>query len=198
MMTRSIDARSGWLLLGLTLVVGACGAPADAPVSLRATVDTVDGVKRLGYPETGAPQLAWRLDTAAVIGGYGAESEEYQFDQVNSGSLAGDRSGALYVIDRVGMRVLGYDTEGAFMGSWGREGSGPGELQMPVGLGVGQGDTLWVLDGSHQRITLLPTDSDARPASIPFPPGSSMMGGRIIPVSDGAYGVFAMFSFRPG
>ena len=25
-----------------------------------------------------------------------------------------------------------------------------------------------------------------------------MMGGRILPVADGAYGVFAMFSFRPG
>ena len=142
--------------------------------------------------------LAWNLDTVAVIGGYRAEAEEYQFDQVGSGSLAGDRSGGLYVIDRAGMRVLGYDREGSFAGSWGREGSGPGELQMPVGLGVGPGDTLWVLDGSNQRITLLPTDSDAEPASIPFPPGSSMMGGRIIPVGDGAYGVFAMFSFRPG
>jgi hypothetical protein len=69
---------------------------------------------------------------------------------------------------------------------------------MPVGLGVGQGDTLWVLDGSNQRITLLPRDPEAEPASVPFPQGSTMMGGRIVPVTDGAYGVFAMFSFRPG
>ena len=69
---------------------------------------------------------------------------------------------------------------------------------MPTGLGVGRADTLWVLDGSNQRITLLPLDSGAEPASIPFPPGSSMMGGRIIPVADGAYGVLSMFSFQPG
>ena len=198
MKTRLIETRISWLVLGLTLLVGACGEASDAPIGLQAAVDTVDGVRRLAYPESGAAQLAWQLDTVSLIGGFGADSEEYQFDQVGPGSLAGDASGDLYLIDRTGMRVLGYDRAGAFLGSWGREGAGPGELQMPIGLGVGRGDTLWVLDGSNQRITLLPLDSGAEPSSIPFPPGSSMMGGRIIPVVDGAYGVFAMFSFRPG
>ncbi len=198
MKTRLIEPRASWMLLGLTLLVGACGEPADEQISLRAAIDTVDGVTRLAYPEEGAAQLAWQLDTVALIGGFGADSDEYQFDQVGPGSLAGDESGGLYVIDQTGKRVLGYDRGGAFIGSWGREGSGPGELQMPVGLGVGRGDTLWILDGSNQRITLLPLDSDSEPGSIPFPQGSSMMGGRIIPVTDGAYGVFAMFSFRPG
>jgi len=198
MKTRLIAPRPSWMLLGLALLVSACGEAADEPIALQAAVDTVDGVRRLAYPESGAAQLAWQLDTVSLIGGFGADSEEYQFDQVGPGSLAGDASGDLYLIDRTGMRVLGYDRAGAFLGSWGREGAGPGELQMPIGLGVGRGDTLWVLDGSNQRITLLPLDSGAEPSSIPFPPGSSMMGGRIIPVVDGAYGVFAMFSFRPG
>jgi len=165
---------------------------------LEAVTDTVEGVARLTYPETGAGEMPWRLDTAAVIGGYEAQGEEYQFDQVSPGSLAGDAAGNLFLIDMTGKRVLGYDPTGTFLGSWGREGSGPGELQMPVGLGVAETDTLWVVDGSNQRITLLPRDEEAEPASIPFPPGSSMMGGRIIPVADGAYGVFAMFSFSPG
>ncbi len=198
MKTRLIAPRPSWMLLGFALLVSACGDAADEPIALQAAVDTVDGVRRLAYPESGAAQLAWQLDTVSLIGGFGADSEEYQFDQVGPGSLAGDASGDLYLIDRTGMRVLGYDRAGAFLGSWGREGAGPGELQMPIGLGVGRGDTLWVLDGSNQRITLLPIDSEAEPSSIPFPPGSSMMGGRIIPVVDGAYGVFAMFSFRPG
>ena len=165
---------------------------------LEAVTDTVDGVTRLTYPETGAQALGWRLDTVAVIGGYGVEADEYQFDQVGPGSLAGDPLGNLFVIDQTGKRVLGYDTGGSFIGSWGREGSGPGELQMPPGLGMGSADTLWVLDGSNQRITLLPRDPEAEPASVPFPQGSTMMGGRILPVADGGYGVFAMFSFRPG
>jgi hypothetical protein len=185
-------------LVALIVSAGACGESSTESITLRAAVDTVDGVRRLSYPAEGAARLAWRLDTVAVIGGFGADSEEYQFDQVGPGSLAGDESGGLYVIDQTGKRVLGYDPAGKFTGSWGREGSGPGELMMPTGLGVGRGDTLWVLDGSNQRVTLLPRDPAAEPTSIPFPPGSSMMGGRIVPVRDGAYGVFAMFSFRPG
>jgi hypothetical protein len=198
MKTRLIEPRLSWMFLGLTLLVGACAETSDEPIALQAAVDTVDGVRRLAYPQDGAAQLAWQLDTVSLIGGFGTDSEEYQFDQVGPASLAGDASGDLYLIDQTGKRVLGYDRAGSFLGSWGREGSGPGELQRPTGLGVGRGDTLWVLDGSNQRITLLPLDSEAEPSSIPFPPGSSMMGGRIIPVADGAYGVFSMFSFRPG
>jgi hypothetical protein len=198
MTIRLLKRPAGPILSLVALLVGACGEAANESIRLQAAVDTVDGVQRLVYPETAAAELAWQLDTVTVIGGYEAAAEEYQFDQVGPGSLAGTRSGELFVVDQTGMRVLGYDADGSFSGSWGREGSGPGELQMPVGLGVGQGDTLWVLDGSNQRITLLPRDPEAEPASVPFPQGSTMMGGRIVPVTDGAYGVFAMFSFRPG
>jgi hypothetical protein len=185
--------------IGLGAIGSACSSDSAATgQALEAATDTVDGVARLTYPEAGAPALPWRLDTAVVIGGFEAQGEEYQFDQVGPGSLAGSAAGDLFVIDQTGRRVLGYDREGASLGSWGREGSGPGELMAPVGLGVGRADTLWVLDGSNQRVTLLPREVDAEPASIPFPPGSSMMGGRIVPVADGVYGVFAMFSFNPG
>ena len=198
MSNRAIGLFSRCALMALTLVTGACADTATQSVTLQAAVDSVDGVRRLAYPESGAAALSWRLDTVAVIGGYDAGDAEYQFDQVSPGGLAGSEGGDLFVIDQMGKRVLGYDAQGGFRGAWGREGSGPGELQMPTGLGVGEADTLWVLDGSNQRITLLPADEGAEPASIPFPPGSSMMGGRIVPVSDGVYGVFAMFSFRPG
>jgi hypothetical protein len=201
---KAIFMRSLNLSLALALSIGvgvsatACSDSSATGDVLEAVSDTVDGVARLTYPEAGAPALPWSLDTAAVIGGYEAAGEEYQFDQVGPGSLAGNAASDLFVIDQTGKRVLGYDREGTWLGSWGREGSGPGELQRPVGLGVGRGDTLWVLDGSNQRVTLLPREPESEPTSIPFPPGSSMMGGRIIPVADGAYGVFAMFSFRPG
>jgi hypothetical protein len=194
------DKSSSLPVLAIALVAAgaACSDSGAGSTVLEAVTDTVDGVPRLTYPETGAQALGWRLDTVAVIGGYGVEGDEYQFDQVAPGSLAGDPLGNLFVIDQTGKRVLGYDAGGSFIGSWGREGSGPGELEMPTGLGVGSADTLWVLDGSNQRITLLPRDPEAEPASVPFPQGSTMMGGRILPVADGAYGVFAMFSFRPG
>ena len=69
MKTRLIEPRTSWMLLGLTLLVSACGEPADEAISLQAAIDTVDGVTRLAYPEEGAAQLAWQLDTVALIGG---------------------------------------------------------------------------------------------------------------------------------
>jgi hypothetical protein len=187
------------LLLCASLLCTACADTSGTETLLEAVADTVDGVPRLSYPEREAPALAWALDTAAVIGGYEAQGEGYQFDQVGPGGLAGNAAGDLFLIDRTGNRVLGYDAAGAFLGSWGREGEGPGELKMPIGLGVGAGDTLWVVDGSNQRITLLPRDPEAEPGSIPFPPGgSSSLGGGVVPVPGGAYGVLSMFSFRPG
>jgi hypothetical protein len=186
------------IVVVLALGVSACGEAGGEAPGITAAIDTVSGIQRLSYPESGAPELSWRLDSAAVIGGYGVDSEQYQFDQVGPGSLAGDAGGELFVVDGTGKRVLGYDAAGAFIGSWGREGSGPGELQMPTGLGVGAADTLWVLDSSNRRITLLPRDPEAEPSSVRFPEGSTMMGGRIVPAASGVYGVFAMFSFRPG
>lgn len=187
------------LLIGIGLMSGACAETAGTESLLEAVADTADGVPRLTYPERGAPVLAWSLDTVAVIGGFEAQGEDYQFDQVGTADLAGNASGDLFLIDQMGNRVLGYDAGGAFIGSWGREGEGPGELQMPIGLGVGAADTLWVVDGGNQRITLLPPDPEAEPGSIPFPPGgTSRMGGRVAPSPAGGYGVLAMFTFRPG
>ena len=122
----------------------ACSDSGASSTVLEAVTDTVDGVTRLTYPETGAQALGWRLDTVAVIGGYGAEADEYQFDQVGPGSLAGDPLGNLCRDRPDGEAGPRLRRRGSFIGSWGREGSGPGELQMPTGLGVGSADTLWV------------------------------------------------------
>jgi hypothetical protein len=187
-------------LAGAIAALGAagCGEGQSPAARLEAEVDTVDGVQRLHYPASGAPTLAWRLDTAAVIGGYGKESAEYQFDQVPAGGLAGDSDGNLYVLDAAGKRVLGYDSSGAYRGAWGREGGGPGELRMPTGLAVGPGDTLWVLDRSNRRVTLLPLDPGSEPGSLPLPEENSGMSGRISLGDGGFYAQLAVFSFRPG
>mgnify|MGYP001815609271 FL=1 len=51
MKTRMIEPRPSWMLLGLTLLVSACGEASEDPIALQAAVDTVDGVRRLAYPE---------------------------------------------------------------------------------------------------------------------------------------------------
>jgi hypothetical protein len=192
-------SRRLFLALALSLSTGqaACGRGAGSVARLEAAVDTVDGVERLMYPESGAPVLAWSLDTVARIGGYAAQSEAYQFGEVGPGALAGDGAGNLFVLDFMGKRVLGFDQEGSSIGIWGREGAGPGELQMPTGLGFGS-DSIWVLDNGNQRITIFSRDPEGEPTSLPLPEGSGHMGGGIVPRDGGTYGVISMFSFRPG
>lgn len=186
------------LALLAALMCTACGEGGGGASRLEAVIDTVEGVERFRYPEAGAPALAWRLDTATVIGGYGVEDDAFQFSRAGPGGLAGNENGDLFVLDFMGKRVLGFDETGASIAVWGREGGGPGELQMPTGLGVGPGDTLWVADPGNQRLTLLPRDPAGTPASLPMPEGASSMAGGLVPSDGGAYGLLAMIQFRPG
>jgi len=190
--------RTWWLGLGLAFSLAACGESAEAPDRLQATIDTVDGVQRLTYSEAGAVELAWRFDTVAVIGGFEASGEDYQFDQVGAGGLVGDRDGNLYVLDEGGKRVLGYDASGALIGSWGRDGNGPGEFANPGGLAVAPDGTLWVTDDGNRRVTLLPRHEGREPASIPLAESAGAVSGHIALVEDGLYGVLMTFRFSPG
>ena len=121
-----------------------------------ATVDTVSGVERLTWPESGAPALDWTLDTATVIGGFEASGPDYQFDQVRPGGLVGDPAGNVYVLDGTGLRVVAYGPTGEFIGSWGREGNGPGELARPGSLAVAPDGTLWITDDGNRRLDWSP------------------------------------------
>jgi hypothetical protein len=145
--------RAPFLLL-LAFVTAACGADTPAPGPLLAVVDTVNGVERLSYPADPAAPLPWRFDTLSVIGGAMVDDENYQFEGVPSDGLAGNAQGHLFVLDGQGKRILRYDENGAFVQRYGREGSGPGELRMPISIALGPGDSLWVPDMLNRRITI--------------------------------------------
>ena len=186
------------LLPWIGLLAAAGCANSEAPATLAAAMDTVNGVPRLTYPEGTAPDLGWRLDTVAVIGGFDAAGDSYQFDQVRPGGVAGDGRGHVYVLDGAGRRVLGFDEAGRPMGAWGRDGNGPGELANPGGLAVAPDGTLWVTDDGNRRVTLIPTAGDLEPESIPLPEDAGALSGRIALTERGLYGVLMTFRFSPG
>lgn len=193
---------SSLFALFVALAPAACAADADSSTSLEAAVDTVAGVERLTYGAERAGELAWALDTAAVLGGFGVDDPNYQFGGLSSNSLAGDADGNLYVLDADGIRVLGYGPDGSFLGTWGREGGGPGELGGGFGGGprtmaMGPGDTLWVDDRSNQRLTLIPTEG-GEATSVSLPQSSRGLGGDMSVDSSGVVGVLSTFSFSPG
>jgi len=175
-----------------------CAGEGTASTELAAVIDTIDGIEHLRYPAAGATELPWRFDTVAVIGGFNVEDPDYQFSRVGRYGLASDAAGNLYVFDGQGKRIIGYQPTGEFIGTWGREGEGPGEIGAWGGvLSMGPGDTLWLADRSNQRITLFPTDGgDA--VSIPMGEGSTGFGGRLVALPGGALSLMSSFSFTPG
>jgi hypothetical protein len=185
------------LSLPLTYAVG-CADEGTASTELAAVIDTIDGFEHFHYPEAGATELPWRFDTVAVIGGFNIDDPNYQFSRVGRYGLASDAAGNLYIFDGQGKRIIGYRPTGEFIGTWGREGEGPGEIGAWGGvLSMGPGDTLWLADRSNQRITLFPTDGgDA--VSIPMGEGSTGFGGRLVALPGGALSLMSSFSFTPG
>lgn len=185
------------LIPGL-LVVGlaACG-DGSSNAHTVATVDTVGGVERLTYPAAPAGALDWQLDTVAVLGDAFAE-DAYQFDQVSDGALASDAAGNIYVLDRQGKRVLKYGPDGRHLATFGREGEGPGELNQPMAMALGPGDTIWVSDFSNTRVTGFPQEG-GDPVTIPLPTENVIPGQRLAVLDDGFLTTMnQLIMFRPG
>lgn len=190
------------LLTAAVAVLPACSPNAESTLVLEPTVDLVDGVEMLTYPASGAPRLSWSFDTTVVLGGFDVDDTAYEFGGLVRTSLAGDDQGNLYVLDRDGARVLGYGPGGAFLGSWGREGSGPGEFGVgifggPRSLAVGPGDTLWVHDEANQRFTKFAL-SDHGSTSTPLPPSVQGIGGQMSIDSTGVVVLLTTMSFAAG
>jgi hypothetical protein len=146
------------LTLSLGLFAGAACNEAGGSAGLAASVDSIDGVPRYTYPAEGGATLPWGRDTTALVGEAFSDEDVYQFDRVPNGGIAGDADGNLFVLDVAGGRVLSFDTEGQHRATYGRKGEGPGELAQPFGIGLGVGDTVWVMDPFNSRFTGFPED----------------------------------------
>lgn len=69
-------------------------------------------------------------------------------------AVAGDpENGRIYAIDWTSPRVVVFDANGGFVGTWGREGGGPGEFRNPVALDVLDDGELVVFDAGRQVLS---------------------------------------------
>lgn len=72
--------------------------------------------------------------------------------------LAVDEEGVMYVADTGTSRVVKYSREGLKIGEIGPQGSGPGELNGPVGLAIDGDGLLYEVDVDNRRLQVLERD----------------------------------------
>ena len=73
-------------------------------------------------------------------------------------ALAWDKARFLYIIDKKLRKVVKTEPSGAYLASWGEQGSGPGQFQEPIAA-VYDGNTyLYVLDGALKRVSVFAKD----------------------------------------
>ena len=78
-------------------------------------------------------------------------AEEYLFGSVSA--IAVDDDHNVYVLDRQARHVRVFDSEGTYVTTLGRDGEGPGEFKVPIGLAISD-DRLLVRDPANGRVQL--------------------------------------------
>jgi hypothetical protein len=149
-------------------IVVACGGPAGGSAEQwTATVDTV-GDTIVVRTVAGS---VWS-DTASLVAersvGVFEGAEEEMFGEV--GAIAVGRDGELFVLDEHVHMVRRFGADGAYLGSLGREGGGPGELKRPDGMALHPDGRLLVRDPGNARMNVYAPDGQSLP-SWPLPSG---------------------------
>lgn len=147
--------RNKGVLLGVALTATACGSGGRSGMAVSRDSAGITIV------ENGAAKWAggagWRVPDSAIvdIGGQGADAAG-DVDRVAGPVRLSDGRIAFANGGTNELRI--FDADGKHLVSSGRAGSGPGEYQMPMGVWVGQGDSLLVFDAMVQRLSVVAPD----------------------------------------
>lgn len=123
------------------VAIAACGGE-QASAAGRATVTDSAGVRIVVNPPEDR-ELQWTFEQQGLF----ADSlgEPWLFTQVHPRGVGVGSNGTVYVLDGQVQVVERFASDGAYLGSIGRKGGGPGEFEFPTGVSV-RGDTLLVRD----------------------------------------------------
>jgi hypothetical protein len=115
----------------------------DADVSPGAERTNVDGIEYVVVRGPDVP-LHWTFLEDVTI--RSEESGEVRFVEPSAWEVGADAEGRIYVLDRLGDRVVVFGRSGRQVGGVGRPGRGPGELAEPVALAVSPDGEVAVYD----------------------------------------------------
>lgn len=156
--------RSLWWLATLLVAVG-CGERGTGDGVM--TVTDSAGITVVSNTDRGlwAEGEAWTLEEDLRIGTVEGDPA-YQFGLIGWLTVGGD--GSVYVLDQQARQIRKFDSAGRHVATFGRAGSGPGELgEAATFIGSGPGDTLVVADLDNARLTRYAPDG-AHVGTVPL------------------------------
>ena len=95
---------------------------------------------------------AWRVDSALVVVGAEEGGPGQQLHRVTGAVRLGD--GTLVIANGGSRELYRYDSEGRFLGAFGKIGDGPGEFRALTWIGRALGDSILAWDRGASRITV--------------------------------------------
>jgi hypothetical protein len=123
-------------------------------------VKTVDGVQVVKNPKKPAPPkgalIKMILEEDFTIGE--GESEEEMFSEITS--VAVDNDGNVYILDRKEKTVKIFDSAGKFVRKFGKQGQGPGEMNMPIFVQITPNNELVVEDAVNRKLMFFSSEGE--------------------------------------
>ncbi|MFC1529221.1 6-bladed beta-propeller [Gemmatimonadota bacterium] len=156
--TRSI---SMFLVLGAitATAVGTGGCSSDQDTEGPYIETLPDGVVVVHNPDRGLwlSGDGWKIEEVVRIGAVEG-AEPYIFENIRDIHL--DSDGRIYILDDRARQVRVFDPGGNHVYTVGRQGEGPGEFRMPIGMTSDPDGNLWVVDVMSSRFTVLSPDGN--------------------------------------
>ena len=151
--------RTAVLAFTLATTCTACEPRADEPGARPVSTRTDSAGVEIVFSEVplaGAPVYAVMDSTPSLRLGSVDGSAEEQFGSIRG--MASQSDGGIAVLDQQAAQVRRFGPDGAYLGSLGSRGEGPGELMRPDGVARLHGDTLAVYDWQTRRVTRYPME----------------------------------------
>ena len=118
-----------------------------------------DGVVVVHNSDRGSwrPNDVWQIEEIVRIGEIEGD-DPYIFGNIRDVCI--DPDGRTFILDDRARQIRIFDANGLHVRTVGRQGEGPGEFQMPIGMTWAPDGNLWVVDVANSRFTVFTPDGD--------------------------------------